>query len=167
MADTPDLIVYNHDIVGLYNRLNRFVTELGKSVSANVSQMNEFDQARLQSYIDNVRKYMTWITSQPQLDLPETTPRPYVLEAPISIADVESEEVDDLIRMLSLARDELIGSQSARMGSNMIPFDVNRFMAAIEKTEAFLKNYVQAVTPIDLPESSPQDPMTAPGHGGV
>jgi hypothetical protein len=151
----PD--VYNHDVVGIYNRLNRFIVEIFRSVSANVSQMNAFDQARLQSYLDGIRNYVSWVIAQPQLDLPETTPRKYVLETPPVVPDVESEEVSDLLRMLILSRDELTDSQSSRTGSGLIPFDHARFMAVIDKSDAFLKTYIQVTSPLDLPESSPDE----------
>lgn len=151
----PD--VYNHDIVGIYNRMNRFIVELFRSVSANVSQMNVFDQTRLQTYLDGIRNYTAWVIAQPQLDLPETTPRKYVLEAPPAVGEVESEEVADLIRMLTLSRDELTDSQSARTGSGLIPFDQLRFMAVIDKADAFLQTYIKVTSPLDLPESSPDE----------
>lgn len=159
--------VYNHDIVGIYNRVNRFVEELVKSVSSGVSQMNAFDQARLLSYLKNISTYLAWVTAQPQLDLPETHPRLYALpEAPEPVT-VENEEVDDVVRMLLVARDEIINSQSARQGSGLIPFDASRFLAVVKKCEAFMADYVATVTPLDLPESSPTDPMSGGGKVGV
>jgi hypothetical protein len=157
----------NHDIFGVYNRMNRFIEEMYHSVSADVSQMNSFDQARMQKYIDNIRGYVAWVVGQPQLDLPETAPREYPLEAPPVIGSAESEEINDILHMLVVARDEIISSQSARDPSGLIPFDAARFGAVIDKIEAFLKTYVATLTPLDLPESSPQAPTTGPGRTGI
>lgn len=168
MAELPGhATVYNHDIIGVYNRLNRFIVELIHSVSANVSQVNQFDMERLKSYLNNVKKYLGWVMAQPLLDLPETTPRVWVLEAPTTIPDMDNEEVADIVRMLELARDELTHSQSARQGSGLIPFDALRFNAVIAKTETFLSTYVEVVTPIDLPESSPDEAMILGGRRGI
>lgn len=159
--------VYNHDLVGIWNRVNRFTVELVNSVSANTSQVNTFDLDRLKSYLNNIRKYLSWITSQPLLDLPETTPRLYILEAPAAVPEMDNEEVADIVRMFELARDEVVNSQSARQGSGMVPFDVRRITAVIDKTEAFLSTYVEVVTPIDLPESSPDELMIMGGRRGI
>ena len=157
----------NHDIFGIYNRLNRFIEEMFKSVSSGVSQMNSFDQARLQKYIDNIRGFVAWVIGQPSLDLPETAPREYQLVGAPTIALVESEEVNDIMNMLTVARDEIINSQSSRNPAGLIPFDEARFSAVINKIEAFLKTYVSTLTPLDLPESSPQAPISGPGRTGI
>lgn len=159
--------VYNVDIVGVYNRLNRFIVEVFRSVSANVSMMSTFDQQRLQSYITNLNGYLIWVTAQPNLDLPETSPRAYALEPLATRADTENEEANDVINHLELMRDELINSQSARLGSGLIKFDMGRLGAALVKTEAFLTTYIANLTPLDLPESSPQDPIVPGGNTGV
>jgi len=159
--------VNNHDIVGLYNRLNRFIVELHKSVSSQTSQVNEFDQERLASYLDAVDTFHKWVISQPHLDLPETAPRTYTLEASPEVTETENENVNDLIRLLTLARDELTNSQSARDPANLNRFDSNRLTAMISKSRAFLTDYIVPVTPLDLPESSPQEASTGSGLTGI
>jgi len=72
------MMTYNHDIVGIYNRINRFLEELFKGVSAAGSQVNEFDFSRLSSYMVNIRGYIAWVVGQPHLDCPETHPKEYV-----------------------------------------------------------------------------------------
>lgn len=171
MADTVGTSVAvstrNHDILGIYNRLNRFLVEMYKSVSSSVSLMNDFDQVRLASYITNIRGYIAWVIAQPQLDLPETSPREYPFEAAPVLGDVESEEINDVLNMIVLARDEITNSQSARMGSGLIKFDQARLSAVIDKVAAFLDNYIKTLTPLDLPESSPQAPVSGPGKVGI
>ena len=159
--------VFNHDIAGLYNRMNRFMEEIYKSVSSSGSQMNSFDQLRLEKYLAAITSYMAWITSQPQLDLPETHPREIVLKAGPVINDVENESVNDVLRMICIARDELVNSQSARVPAGLIKFDAERLTAVITKCEAFLTNYIKLVDPLDLPESSPAVGMSGSGKVGV
>lgn len=159
--------VYNHDVVGFHRRINRFIVELIHSVSSNVSQLSKFDINRMKSYIKAIREYQQWCTSQPQLDLPETAPMKFPLEADPVIPDVENESVADAINMLILAREELVNSQSARQASGLIGFDGERLKAIVDKLDAFLDSYVSSATPLDLPESSPQEPMVEAGLKGV
>lgn len=167
MATETGMKTYNHDIAGLYVRINRFIEELAKSASSNVNQMSTFDQARLVSYIAAIRKYQAWVMAAPQLDLPETHPRGIDLPAPPVLPEIENEAVQDLIRLFIISRDELVGSQSSRNAAGLISFDNTRFTAIIDKAEKFLTEYVQAATPLDLPESSPNAPMTGAGKQGV
>jgi hypothetical protein len=160
-------VIYNHDVVGIYNRMNRFLVELNRAASAGVSQTSTFDQGRLTSYLTNIKGYVAWVQGQPQLDLPETHPREYVLEPKPDISEVENEETNDLQRIFAAVRDEVISSQSARLASSLIKFDEVRILAVVGKAEAFLANYIATLTPLDLPESSPDAPLSGPGKTGV
>lgn len=160
-------IVYNHDVVAIYNRTNRFKEELIKCVSSNLSSMSKYDIDRLESYLNAIDKHHDWVISQPALDLPETSPREYVLEPAPSVPDIENEDVGDLVRLLGLAADELINSQSARLGSGLVSFDSARLRTITDKSRKFLNDYIKVVSPLDLPESSPATAVTGPGRGGV
>ena len=166
MADASR-IVYNHDVAGLHRRMNRFIGEMATCASTNLAEMSVYDQERLTSYLTAVRTYTNWVVAQPQLDLPETSPKVYALEPDPVISLVENEAIVDIIRMMELARDETVNGQSARMASGLLRFDVTRLGAVIQKIETFLTTYVSVVTPLDLPESSPGRPVTAPGKTGV
>lgn len=159
--------VKNHDVLGLYNRMNRFLVEFFKAVSSETSEMNEFDQARCATYLDAIDNYHAWVIAQPQLDLPETAPREYELETPPNVPIVENESINDICRLLVVGRDELINSQSARTAAGLNQFDSGRLTAIIAKTRAFLTDYVQATTPLDLPESSPKAPSSGAGLTGI
>ncbi len=116
--------VLNHDVAGLCRRVNRFIVEMQKSVSGGVADMNEFDQARLQKYLDAVRAYRNWVVAQPQLDLPETHPRPVEIGPDPETPDIENEAIRDVVYLLELCRDEMVHSQSARNPAGFIAFDV-------------------------------------------
>ncbi len=161
------MIVYNHDIAGLQSRINRFIEELTKGVSSGTSQVNQFDQERLETYLNAVDIYHNWVIAQPLLDLPETHPREIELEDNPAVVDVENESVNDIIRIMEIARDELVNSQSARDACCLNRFDSSRLRTIIEKVRKFLHDYIQQATPLDLPESSPQAGMSGPGRGGV
>jgi hypothetical protein len=158
---------FNHDIVMIYDMCNRFIRELDKSQSSPVSGMTVHDITRVKSYSAAMKQLHSWIVSQPLLDLPETHPREYQLEAPPVPVNSESESVNMLVRLLEAMRTEMINSQSARYASTVIAHDSNRFLALITKLDNFVSEYVEVATPLDLPESSPGEPMTTPGFKGV
>lgn len=158
---------YNHDIVGIYNRINRFIMEAMKNASSSNSQVNQFDLRRLKSYFDAILFYHDHVQGAPDLDLPETTPRLYDLrEAPV-VPEMENESLADICRLLELVRDELLSSQSARQGAKLISFDSDRFLQVITKCQRFLSDYVEQATPLDLPESSPRVTVTGDGRKGI
>lgn len=158
---------YNTDIVGLYNRMNRFIREAMKQQSSSNSQVNSFDLARLKSYMSAIRFYHDHVQGAPELDLPETAPRLYELRDVPAVPEMENESLADICRLLELGRDELVNSQSSRQGAKLITFDSVRLLQIVEKCERFLADYVEQATPLDLPESSPRVPVTGPGQQGI
>ena len=99
MATTASNITYNTDVEGIVRRLNRFIVEIVKSVSSNVSGTNTFDIARAKSYISAMRAYAAWVVGQPALDLPETAPRATTLPASPEIPDMENDSMYDLAQI--------------------------------------------------------------------
>ena len=155
--------IQNHDVLGLTRRINRFVTELVKSVSSGVSEMTAHDLTRLRGYLSALRAYKAWVVSQPLLDMPETHPTDLPVPDPPDMPAVENESVADIIVLMSRLRDELLASQSARYASTLIGFDATRFDAIVLKIEKFLDDFVTVATPLDLPESSAASPLTGAG----
>src|SRR5512135_239768 len=165
MATTPTTaITYNTDIYGLVRRINRFIIEIVKAQSSNVSVTQPFDTARAMSYLNAVTSYQSWITSEPLLDLPETAPQSVTLPADPDLPLIENESLYDLAMMLTLARDELKNSQSSRLATNLMKSDNDRLTAIMTKCKNFVNNYISTVDSLDLPESSPMDPVSGPGH---
>ena len=159
--------INNHDIVGMYNRMNRFLTEMNKSTSSQTSEVNVFDFTRVNEYLNAIDVYHGWVVGQPQLDLPETSPKTYVLEDAVVFDQVENENINDIIRMFTLSRDELINSQSARVPAGLNKFDSSRLTAVIEKIRLFLSEYVDTSTPLDMPESAPKRARSGLGRTGI
>ena len=158
---------YNTDVVGVYRRINRFITEVMHQVSSNLSEVNQFDYARIQSYLDAVRAYGAHIQADPELDLPETSPRLYQLDEPPVVPKIENESLADMIRLMELMRDELINSQSGRRSAKLVSFDYVRLLQVLDKCDRFMADYIATVTPLDLPESSPRAMMTPEGKKGI
>lgn len=160
-------IVYNHDVKSLHDRMNRFIVEINKAGSGNVAHMVEFDKNRLTSYLESVRRYVSWVVAQPQLDMPETNPREFTLDSAPEIKDVENEDINEIVRLMVLARDELASSQSARLASGILPFDQKRLLAIVEKIDKFLSDYIDSVAPMDLPETAPMKTVVDSGNTGA
>lgn len=160
-------VVNNHDIAGLHARINRFIEEVKYSESSGGSQVTSFDQTRLATYLNAVDGYREWAIGRPPLDCPETHPRAIELGANPEIVDLENESCNDVIRLLTIGRDELTNSQSARLSSNLTPFDNARLVSIIQKIRLFLSDYIAKVTPLDLPESTPQAEQSGPGRTGI
>jgi len=159
--------IKNHDIIGIYDRMNRFIVEMNKAVSADVSDVISFDQARLASYLDAIDRLRIWIVAQPQQDFTESTEMVFTLEAEPDVVNVENESINDVIRMMTLARTDLINSQSARKPSGLDPADATRLTAFVEKIRTFLNEYIIPTVPLDLPQSSPMEGRTGAGKRGT
>jgi hypothetical protein len=155
--------LYNDDILGITDRIDRFLQEINKSQSANLSEYHAADLGRLKSYLSNLTVYVDWVVGQPQLDLPETSPLSLEIPALPDMPEADNPMVKDIIRLVVRMRGEILRSQSARRSTGLVKFDEERMRAVIAKCENYLEAYVEAVNPIDLPESSPDVPVTGPG----
>lgn len=159
--------VNNHDIAGLCNRINRFIVEVEKAVSSGTSKMSLADQTRLLSFLNVLDGYKKWSVSQPDLDLPETHPRPIELEENAKPVNVENESSNDVIKMFEIMRDELANCQSARDAAGLNEFDSVRFTSMSTKIRNFVNEYIAKSTPVDLPESSPREASSGAGRTGI
>lgn len=157
----------NHDVLGLDNRLNRFIKEVQDSNSANTSQYTDADKIRLKTYTGAFIQYIDWVIDQPTLDLPESFPRSYDFDQLNPAKQLENEMVNDVVNMFTNLQTEVRNSQSATASNNYLMHDVLRWKAVITKINNYIDNYADAVTPLDLPESSPQNPGVTPGQGGT
>lgn len=167
MADASKVKTTNHDIVALHSRIIRMAIELNKSQSSNRSGFNPFDIDRLGQYTKEFKSKIAWIQDQPLLDLPESNPKYWELELFPKFVDVENDDINDIIRMLELLATELLNSASARDSARLGEFDYKRCLAIINKIESYVANHIAQATPIDLPESSPRDPISGPGKTGI
>lgn len=167
MPEAAKLEVLNHDVDGIYRRVNRFIVEARDSTSAGMSQIAAADLARLKTYTASILAYVAWVASQPELDLPETAPRKIALDDAPVVKLIENDDLADVLKLMVIARDELVNSQSARRAAGMIPFDRVRLEAVVKKIDDFLANYVAKISPLDLPESSPMRELSGAGRTGI
>ncbi len=160
-------VVNNMDIAGLVRRVRRYKYEINKCVSASLMHTTEADIARFFSYLGAIQKYFDWMVSQPQQDLPETHPMDYDLGEPEKLSPPENEALADLITQFDALETEMTFAQSARMHTSIMPHDEKRFRDIIQKINNFVTDYIQTVQPLDMPESTPLQPMTGPGRKTV
>ena len=168
MSETFPNEVQNQDVAWLYNKIRRFFVEVAKSQSATVSAMRTPDQVRLQSYLDSFKKGLNWVNAQGDLDLPESHPFPMELEAFPESVELENESANMVLRLFRVLAIELTNCQSAKLGSGLISHDIKRVAAIVTKIESFLNDYIkdEGATPLDYPESSPEEPMITDGAMG-
>ena len=157
----------NHDVLGLDNRVGRFIKEVQDSGSGNTSQYAEADKTRLKTYTNAILVYIDWVTAQPILDLPETFPTAYEFDPVHASKKMENEMVNDVQNIMLALQGEIRSSQSSSAPSNYLNHDVNRWRMVVEKLDNYIDNYANTVTPLDLPESSPMNPGVTPGLGGT
>ena len=157
----------NHDVLGLDNRIGRFIKEVQDSGSGNWSQYSEADKARLKTYTNATLVYIDWVTAQPILDLPETFPTAYEFDPVLPAKKLENEMVNDIQNILLAAQTEIRDSQSASAPCNYLNHDVIRWRMVVEKVDSYIDNYANTVTPLDLPESSPMNAGVTPGLKGT
>ena len=160
-------ITYNHDIAGIVRRMRRFKYEWAKAASGQASFVSNADGERLQSYLDSIRSFKKWCQSEPDLDLPESSPKTHDLGEAEVVPLPDNEAVVDVMNLWDLMVHELMHSQSSRMPARLIEHDERRLDALLDKTERFLKDYISNILPLDLPESSPLRGSTGLGRTGV
>jgi hypothetical protein len=159
--------VFNLDVCYLADKVARYAAEVQLSVSSNVAFVNEFDMQRLQNYLTDIDRALAYVLDQPQLDLPESHPMLNAIQPFPDMRDLESDEWDHVVRLLRSGYIELVNSQSARLGAGLMPFDARRVTALVAKTRQWLNDYVAERSPMDLPETSPQQSMSPTGKHGV
>lgn len=158
--------VYNHDIASLVLRMRRFKNELFYSVSSNLSEFGNADKIRLNSYIESIKKFKKFVITQPELDLPESSPKEINLPAALELPEIENLDIATILALFDVAEVELVNCQSARKPSGLTSHDALRFDTIVKKIELFLAEFV-ADENLDLPESSPTAPMVGAGNVGV
>ncbi len=158
---------YNCDIDGIVRRINRAIVEMTKSQSGGVSLSISFDVIRWRTYIQGLQTFIDYITSQPQMDLPETHPLPVVLPAKPVIPMMENESAYDMAQLFDTMREEIANSQSSRMPSGLISHDEVRIRSYLARATNFINDYITVIDPLDLPDSSPMSPAPTTGNKGV
>jgi len=136
-------------------------------VSSSVLDYSPADIGRLLSYLNNLDSYHKWVNAVPQLDLPESHPKIYELESDPTVAKVENDAANDIIRLLEVTRFALANSQSARRPSGLINFDSVRLQKNTDKIRSLVVDHIGKVQPLDNPESAPRNVNSGTGLVGI
>lgn len=159
--------IYNHDAAALCRSVRRVAEELYKSVSSATSGMNSFDQTRMKANVAAARSLLGWVNAQPQLDLPESHPNPIEVADPEKKPLVESDSINLALDICYATSVELLNCASAREASGLNTFDSARYAASLTKLDSLIDNHVAVAEPVDLPESSPSQPLSGKGALGT
>lgn len=159
--------VYNMHIAGAIPRIDDYITECVKAQSSGVSHIGENDRARFDSYLVDIDTYRSVNANKKPMDLPETHPKPYTVSDAENPTRVENEFINDFVRFFVLMKGALVSSQSARLGSGLLAFDNTRWVELITNAKTYLTDYVDKVSPVDFPESSPSVISSGPGATGI
>ncbi len=176
MATTPDPTIlsdvlatttYNSNVAALVARANDFMTEAYRSASANIAQLMPYDLERFTAQIAAQKSYINnYMITAPLLDQPKTGPTEKPLDPAPKITEVENQTIMELIGLIQTFRDEVGSSQSSRLPNNATKFDVTRWNTYLDKMSTLL-DFAAKSEPLDLPESTPDEPMVGPGNRGV
>ena len=158
----------NHDVAGLVRRLDRALVEVTKSASSTISGTLPADNIRLKAYIAQIRSYRGWMSGEPFMDTPATTP--LYIEVPCfgQVLAMDNDSAWDVAQLIDTAILELQSADSGRI-SNGFPVkeDGARLDATVTRIEKLLLLHMEKVEPIDYPESSPRFASTGQGNTGL
>lgn len=158
----------NHDVAGLVRRLDRMLVEVTKSQSTAISGTLPFDFARLKAYIASCRSYRAYMSGEPFMDCPASTP--LYIEVPCygQVLAMDNDSAWDIAQLIDTAILELQSSDSGRISNGFpVAADGVRFDATINRIEKLVTTFMEKVEPQDYPESSPRYPSTGQGNTGL
>lgn len=158
---------YNIDINSIANRMCRFVDEIQGFQSANGSEMHPEDLIRLKSYLTGLRTFVNTVQQLERMDYVETNADLEPLRQMPAKIEMENESMNDVNVLLRRAHLELTHSASARQSSKMNKYDEGRLSRSIVRAETLITDYVEVVTPLDMPNSSPRTSAVGEGKTGI
>ena len=157
----------NTDIKRLLAGLVIFDFQLAKSSAADQSDgfPVEADMTRLVDRIGDILSWVTYASSQPLQDAPETHGRIYypvpVFEEVPEPSNIDVNRLRDSIKLFYM---EMVFSQSARNTNGIGTFDTGRALSYIASITSMVEDYIKPRTPNDLPNVSPINPLVGPGN---
>ena len=165
LATTRKFATRNLDIAGLLRRLDRALVEVTKSQSTSINTTLPFDMTRLISYVDSAKAYRVFMTGQPFMDCPETTPIRVEVLCYGQILPMDNDSIWDIAQIIDSTMLELSKSQSANISNGFpVPQDGIRFDAYMARIEKLISVYMTPSEPLDYPESSPRFATTGDGN---
>ena len=147
--------IRNNDLVGAVERIDIAVAELARSESADSGGSQVFDRTRIDMYNKQIDEYMDYVVAVTgKVDIPHTYPTNYPIDYISNSLDVDitNKAMRDLIRIYLQMMEQLSKSGSAGWSNGIQTHDYSRYVMIRDKIQSFLNDYVDVVTPIDMPE---------------
>jgi hypothetical protein len=146
----------NNDLVGAVERIDICIAELARSESADSGGAQIFDRQRIDMYNKQIDEYMDYVVSVTgKVDVPHTYPTRYdisYISNTLEHVDITNKAMRDLIRLYLQMMEQLSKSGSASWSNGIEQHDYNRYVMIRDKIQSFLTDYVDVVTPVDMPE---------------
>lgn len=157
----------NADIAHLYRRVNRVIYEMQHAQSAGVTYTIEADSKRIEKHLSDLKVHLDTVQEMGIPDNPETQPILMDLGAGPEEKNVENDDFKAVIDQLYIFRDELVDSQSSRLGGGLIPPDFTRAEAQLARINILFSKFIPATDPKDNPESTPSVAQVGQGMRGI
>ena len=167
MAQSNGPETCNADIAHLWRILNRIIFECQHSQSAGVTYTIDADLARLSKNLDDLRVRIENVKERGIPDNPETQPLAIALSNDPPDIDFENDDLRSVVADLYILRDELVGSQSSRVGGGLISPDYIRAVAMYDRVMLTFAKFIPATDPKDNPESTPSVAQVGAGRTGL
>jgi GTP1/Obg family GTP-binding protein len=161
--------VNNLDIRGLLERVDRARYEVLKAGSANIDDIRQADRNRIDTYNSEIVSYAAYIAAEPEQDYPESYPEVYEVNYMVTedMEVIENLGLRDLDALYKKFVVELSNSQSARYPSGIKLQDKARVDSYMQRIDSLLTNHLDAVNPLDLPETNPSEASITDGKLGI
>lgn len=167
----PDLnlvnATLNTDIAQLVRRCERVIVEMQHAQSASVTMTIEADRLRIEKYIRDVQTQLDTVNAMGIPDVPETMPEIINLSPQPDDIKVTNDDFYSVIQQWYVLRDELVNSQSSRLGGGLLAPDYKRAKDLMTRIETLFSRFIPAIDPGDYPESTPNVAVVGPGHRGI
>ena len=147
--------IRNNDLVGAIERIDICIAELARSESADSGGAQIFDRARIDMYNQQIDEYMDYVVKVTgKVDIPHTYPTDYPIDYISNSLDVDitNKAMRDLIRLYLQMMEQLSKCGSAGWSNGIQEHDYGRYVMIRDKIASFLTDYVDVVTPVDMPE---------------
>ena len=157
----------NADIAHLWRICNRLIFEAQHSQSAGVTYTIDADLKRTSKNLADLRMRIENVKERGIPDNPETQPLTIVLQNDPPEIDFENDDLKSVVSDIYIMRDELVGSQSSRLGGGLITPDYDRALQMYDRVMLTFEKFVPATDPKDNPESTPSVAQVGPGRTGL
>lgn len=157
----------NADISHLYRRINRLIYEMQHAQSAGVTFTIAADHARITKALADLKVHIDTVRDMGIPDQPETQPEAIQLDGGPDEVNLENDDFKAVVDQLYITRDELVGSQSSRLGGGFIPPDHVRADAQLTRINTLFAKFIPATDPKDNPESTPSVAQVGSGRTGI